>query len=123
MRRVVIAEDDADIRSLIEIAARRAGLEIVSTHGDGMSALAAARASDPDLLVLDVSMPEMTGLEVLQQLRAERDDTRPRALVVSASADEPSRSAGELAGADAYVTKPFTVRDLTSRLSDLAARQ
>ena len=121
-RRVVIADDDEDVRGLMEIAARRAGLEVVSTHGDGRAALAAALAEDPDLLMLDVMMPELTGLEVVRELRRRRGDDRPRVLLISAGTDAKAPSTGAQAGADEYVLKPFTVRDMVARLREWAER-
>lgn len=118
---VIIADDDPDIRGLLEIAARKAGLEIVSSHGDGASALASALANDPDLMLLDVAMPEMNGVDVARELRAARDDGRPRVLMVSASVDATSQAAGVAAGADDYVMKPFSLRVLVERLKSIVA--
>ncbi|MCI2959180.1 response regulator [Agromyces atrinae] len=119
--RVIIADDDPDIRGLLEIAARKAGLEIVSSHGDGASALASALANDPDLMLLDVAMPEMNGVDVARELRSARDDGRPRVLMVSASVDATSQAAGVAAGADDYVMKPFSLRVLVERLKSIVA--
>jgi len=113
---VVIADDDPDIRGLLEIAARRAELTIVSSHGEGGGALAATLDTDPDLLILDVSMPVMTGLEVVHELRASRHDGRPYVLLVSASVNPSALAAGKSAGADDYVMKPFTLSSLVERL-------
>ncbi len=121
-RRVIIADDDDDVRGLLEIAARKAGLEIVSSHAEGRSALESALSTDPDLLLLDVMMPELTGLDVVRAVRASRADGRPRVLLVSAGTDIGAPVSGAEAGADEYVLKPFTVRSMVERLRGWAER-
>jgi CheY-like chemotaxis protein len=70
---VVIADDDADIRALVRISAVRAGLNVVSEAADGDEALAAIRLLTPDLAILDVTMPGMSGLEICRAVRADLD--------------------------------------------------
>lgn len=115
-RRIIIADDDDDVRGLLEIAARKADLEIISSHAEGRTALESALATDPDLLLLDVMMPELTGLDVVRAVRAARSDGRPRVLLVSAGTDVGAPVTGAEAGADEYVLKPFTVRRIVERL-------
>lgn len=117
--RVVIADDDDDIRFLLETAARRAGFEIVGSYGDGVSALRAALDSAPELLLLDVSMPGLSGLEVLARVRAQETDVRAHAIIVSANANVVAQEAGEAAGADDYLTKPFSLASLVTRLREV----
>lgn len=114
--RVVIADDDDDIRFLLETAARRAGFEIVGSVGDGRSALEAALEREPEVLILDVSMPGLSGLEVLARVRAQERGDRVYIVIVSASADGVAQQAGEDAGADEYLTKPFSLAGLVARL-------
>jgi CheY-like chemotaxis protein len=114
---VVVADDDQDIRTLVGIAAQRAGLSVVASVGDGASALAAIRRERPDLAILDVSMPELTGLEVCRQARADGSNGDLRILLLSASVDEVSQEVGFAAGADHFLPKPFSPRDLTSWLA------
>lgn len=114
--RVVIADDDDDIRFLLETAARRAGFEIAGSFGDGRSALQAAFEHTPDVLILDISMPGLSGLEVLASVRAQEQGRRVHAVIVSASADGLTQQAGEDAGADEYLTKPFSLAGLVARL-------
>ena len=117
--RVVIADDDDDIRELLEVAAQRAGFELISAHGDGRSALTAAIDADADVALLDIAMPELTGIEVTEQLRGARTDGRPRIMLISASVEDSVLAAGRLAGADDVMAKPFSVRQLSERLRQL----
>ena len=114
---VVIADDDADIRALVRISALRAGLNVVSEAADGDEALAAIRLLTPDLAILDVTMPGMSGLEICRAVRADPALDRVQILLVSAAADETSIAAGMRAGAADYLSKPFSPRELASRLS------
>ncbi|WP_298459231.1 response regulator transcription factor [uncultured Cellulomonas sp.] len=118
-RRVVVADDDGDQRLLVEIAVRRAGHDVVASAVDGTEALAAARTWLPDLLVLDVAMPGMSGLEVCAALRADPRTAGVRVLLVTAAAGPAAVRAGSAAGADGYVVKPFRVRDLSARVAAL----
>ena len=114
---VVIADDDADIRALVRISAVRAGLDVVAEAGDGDEALAAIRRLVPELAILDVTMPGLTGLEICRLVRADSALDGVQVLLVSAAADETSIAAGMRAGAADYLSKPFSPRELASRLS------
>ncbi|MHB1171981.1 MAG: response regulator transcription factor [Lacisediminihabitans sp.] len=117
--RVIVADDDADIRALVGIAVRRAGLELIDMLGDGESAWHAIQSFTPDVVVLDVSMPGMTGVELCRLIRADARVSGIRVLLLSAAVDDASRQAGLDAGADEYLIKPFSPRDLVDRLSRL----
>lgn len=114
---VVVADDDADIRSLVAIAASRAGMEIVASVGDGAQALDAIKLHHPDLAILDVSMPELTGLDVCRGVREDPSLSDLRILLLSASVDEQSQSIGIDAGADYFLAKPFSPRELVAWLA------
>lgn len=114
---VVIADDDADIRALVRISAVRAGLNVVAEASDGDEALAAIRLLVPELAILDVTMPGLTGLEICRLVRADSALDGVQILLVSAAADETSIAAGMRAGAADYLSKPFSPRELASRLS------
>jgi DNA-binding response OmpR family regulator len=116
-RRVVIADDDADIRQLVRISATRAGLDVVADVGDGDAAWAAIREFAPDLAILDVAMPGLTGIEVCALVRADDGLAGVGVLLLSAAVDDASRAAGLAAGATDYLTKPFSRRDLASSLA------
>jgi len=117
MVRVVVADDDADIRALVAIAMRRAGIELVADVATGDAALAAIREHRPDIVILDVSMPGMTGLEVTAEIRADESLTGIRIFLLSAGVTEAAIQAGKDAGADEYLIKPFSPRELASRIS------
>jgi DNA-binding response OmpR family regulator len=114
---VVIADDDPDIRALVRISAVRAGLKVVAEAGDGDEALSAIRLLVPELAILDVTMPGLTGLEICRLVRADAALDGVQVLLVSAAADESSIAAGIRAGAADYLSKPFSPRELASRLS------
>lgn len=114
---VVIADDDADIRALVAISVKKAGLEIVANVEDGAAALAAIHKFAPDLAILDVSMPEMTGLQVVSAIRADSSVGDVRVVLLTASVDEHTRAVGAEVGADHFIAKPFSPRELTAFLA------
>jgi CheY-like chemotaxis protein len=114
---VVVADDDPDIRSLVSIAADRAGLRIVASVGDGAAALEAIRRTRPDLAILDIAMPELSGLEVCRQVRRDDPAGDLRIVLLSASVDAASQEVGIEAGADHFLMKPFSPRELTAWLA------
>jgi len=118
--RVVIADDDDDIRLLMEIAVRKAGMDLAWAAGDGPSALEAIRRVMPSLVVLDVSMPGLTGLDVCAAVRADPRCAGVKILVLSAGVDEASQQAALSAGADGFMAKPFSPKNLAIRLHSLA---
>jgi DNA-binding response OmpR family regulator len=119
--RVVVADDDSDIRALVAIAMRRAGLEIVAEVASGEAALDAIRELRPDMAVLDVSMPGMTGLEVTRVLKSEAELAGIRVFLLSAGATDAAVAAGLEAGADEYLTKPFSPRVLAAQVREVIA--
>jgi DNA-binding response OmpR family regulator len=121
--RVLVADDEDDIRALVALAVRKAGCEVVASVADGAAALDAARAELPDLAVLDVSMPGATGLEVCTALRADPATAVIHILLLSAGASLDDVAAGLAAGADAYLAKPFQVAGLVHQVRSLTARQ
>ncbi|MGY1623128.1 response regulator transcription factor [Geodermatophilus sp. SYSU D00965] len=119
--RVLVADDEDDIRALVCLAVRRAGGTVVADVADGTAALTAVRAESPDLAVLDVSMPGASGLEVCAALRAEPGTAAVPVLLLSAGASPDDVARGLAAGADAYLAKPFSVAGLVARIRDLTA--
>lgn len=116
-RRVVVADDDPDIRALVAISARKAGLDVVASVEDGEKAWVAIQEFTPDLAILDVAMPGMTGLEVCRLVRADPNLNNLPVLLLSAAVDEASREAGDEAGAHDYLAKPFSPRALVTWLT------
>jgi len=121
--RVLVADDEDDIRALVGLAVRKAGCSLVASVADGAAALESARAELPDLAVLDVSMPGATGLEVCAALRADPVTAGIGILLLSAGASLEDVAAGLAAGADAYLAKPFQVSGLVHQVQSLTARQ
>ena len=117
-RLVLVADDEEDILALVTTILERAGYEVVSVR-DGAEALTAVRDRRPDLAVLDISMPEVDGLEVLRRIRADADTSELPVLLLSAQAQEADVKLGFATGASAYVKKPFSPRDLTDRVDEL----
>jgi len=115
--RVVIADDDADIRDLVTLAVRRAGLDPVAVVPDGSAALAAILEHLPDLAILDIEMPGLNGLEVCRAVRAAEGTADLRIALLSASVDESERAKSLEAGADHFLTKPFSPRELIAWLA------
>jgi DNA-binding response OmpR family regulator len=121
--RVVVADDEDDIRALVCLAVAKAGGAVVNSVADGAAALAAVRTELPDLVVLDVSMPGATGLDVCTALRDEPATAWIRVLLLSAGASPDDVARGLAAGADAYLAKPFRVSGLVDQIRALLAGQ
>ena len=122
MSRVLVADDDADIRELVMFKLEQDGHEVVAV-GDGGAALAALQdARRPDLLLLDVMMPRRTGLEVLGELRQRTDMAHLPVILLTARAQEADVERGFSLGADDYIVKPFSPRELLSRVRNVLGR-
>jgi DNA-binding response OmpR family regulator len=118
LRRVLVVDDDDDIRLLLEELLRGAGYG-VETAEDGRVALRAFHASPPDLVVLDLSMPELDGFETLERLR---DLSDVPVILLTARGGEIDKVRGFRAGADDYVVKPFGRQELLARVEALLRR-
>ncbi|TDZ43729.1 putative transcriptional regulatory protein TcrX [Mycobacteroides franklinii] len=117
--RVLVVDDEESLAELITMALRYEGWEI-ATAADGMTAITAVREFNPDVVVLDVMLPDMSGLDVLGRLRALHPGT-PVLLLTAKDAVE-DRIAGLSAGGDDYVTKPFSLEEVVLRLRALLRR-
>jgi DNA-binding response OmpR family regulator len=116
--RILVVDDDADIRGLVAELLRRAGHEVVEAE-NGRAGLRALHSSPPDLVVLDVSMPELDGWQTLERIR---DLSDVPVLMLTARGNELERVRGLQAGADDYVTKPFGRQELVARVQALLRR-
>jgi CheY-like chemotaxis protein len=114
---VVCADDDPDILGLVRISVERAGLQLLASVSDGVAALDAIRSHVPDLAILDISMPELNGLDVCRAVRSDPALAEVRLVVLSASVDESARQVAIAAGADHFLSKPFSPRELTAWLA------
>ena len=119
-RLVLIADDDEDILALVRATIERSGHEVMSV-ADGAAALSAMAKRRPDLAVLDIAMPELDGLEVLRRLRADDEMRDLPVILLTAQAQAADVERGFATGASAYVRKPFSPRDLATRVDDLLA--
>ena len=119
--RVLLVDDEAVMRDLIRFSLAQAGLEVVEA-GDGVEALEKLNAFAPDLVVLDLMLPGMPGLELCQRLRSRADTARLPIIVVSAKSSATDKALGLAMGADDYITKPFSPRDLLMRAIALLPR-
>lgn len=120
--KVLIADDDADLRDLVTIAVEKAGSEVAAAVASGTEAWAVLQAEHIDLAVLDISMPGMTGLEVLQKARSDDALDGLTVLVITADGAPDLAERVQAAGADGLITKPFPVRDLVRFIRDAATR-
>ncbi|MGH3970778.1 MAG: response regulator transcription factor [Mycobacterium sp.] len=116
---VLVVDDESVLAEMVSMALRYEGWNI-DTAGDGASALAAARTHRPDVVVLDLMLPDMSGLDVLRKLR-EHNPQLPVLLLTAKDAVE-DRIAGLTAGGDDYVTKPFSLEEVVLRLRALLRR-
>jgi two-component system, OmpR family, response regulator len=116
--RILVVDDDPHIREVILIALRKAGMT-VSEASDGKAALTRFAADSPDLIVLDVGMPEFDGLEVCRRIRK---SSEVPILFLSARDEEIDRVLGLEIGGDDYVTKPFSPRELVARVNVILRR-
>ena len=120
MARILIADDEPNIVLALELLMKREGHEI-RTVGDGEAAIAAAKAFRPDLILLDVMMPRMDGFEVCERLRADPELKGAAIVMLTAKGREVEREKGLALGADLYITKPFSTRDVVQRVKEVLA--
>ncbi len=117
--RALVVDDEVTLSELLQMALRYEGWD-VRTAPDGQQALKAAREFDPDVIVLDIMMPDVDGLEVIRRLRA--DGRNMPVLFLSAKDSVDDRITGLTAGGDDYVTKPFSLEEVIARLRGLLRR-
>lgn len=116
--RILVAEDDPDIRDLVQLKLEAAAFDVVAV-ADGAVALARALADPPDLFILDVTMPGLTGLQLCEALRREPTTAAIPIILLTARAQEADIGRGLASGADEYVVKPFSPQDLLARVEAL----
>ena len=119
--RILVVDDEPDIVALVVYHLAKAGFRI-STASNGADALRIAQQDRPALIVLDLMLPGMSGLEVLEQLRADESGQDVAVLLLTARRDEPDRIKGLSSGADDYLTKPFSPQELVLRVRNIRRR-
>lgn len=118
---VLVADDDPNILLSLEFLLKQAGYA-VRVAADGEAVLSAVREAVPDLLLLDVMMPRRNGYDVCQTIRADRGLDGLRILMLTAKGRDVERDKGMALGADDYITKPFSTRDMLARVREMLAR-
>ncbi len=118
--RILIADDEEDIRDLVEFKLGQAGYDVTLVE-DGMAAWESFEADPPDLVVLDVMMPGLSGIDVLRRIRDTAGSSVPVLLLSARSRDDDVDTAFAV-GADDYVVKPFSPRELLHRVNGMLAR-
>ena len=121
MAKIVVADDDADIRDLVVFKLEQSGHDVVPV-GDGAAAVEACREVRPDLAVLDVMMPGMSGFEACRERRSDPVLADIPVILLTARAQETDIEQGFNVGADDYVVKPFSPRELASRVAAVLQR-
>lgn len=121
MKRVLVIEDDKDIVELVRYNLGKDGYQVAAS-GDGVTGLAQLRKSPPDILILDLMLPKLTGLEICKEVRKDMNLNRLPILILTAKGEEADRVVGLELGADDYVTKPFSPRELVARVKALLRR-
>jgi two-component system response regulator MtrA len=121
MAKIVVADDDVDVRMLVTMKLEHSGHDVVAVE-NGRQAVDACRDLRPDLMVLDLMMPGMSGLEACQAIRADSELAATPVILLTARAQETDVDAGMAVGADDYLTKPFSPRELATRVDALLSR-
>jgi len=119
--RILVVDDEPDITALVAYHLARAGYR-VSTASNGQEAIKAAREERPDVVVLDLMLPGVSGYEVLRELRRHPDTGDVGVILLTARREEADRIKGLSLGADDYLTKPFSPQELTLRVSAVLRR-
>jgi len=117
-KNILIIEDEADIREMLRLRLKKEGHDVLVADS-GEIGLAVARERRPDLILLDLMLPIMSGFEVLRKIKAERTIARTPIIIVSARGEESDIVVGLELGADDYVTKPFNMTILMARINAL----
>jgi len=121
MKRVLLIEDDRDIVELVRYNLEREGFQVASAM-DGASGLAQIRKTPPDILLLDLMLPKLSGLDICKEIRRDTTLNKLPILMLTARGEEADRVVGLEMGADDYVTKPFSPRELGARVKALLRR-
>ena len=120
-KKILVADDEPDVLQLVSMNLKNAGFNVLKAE-DGMSALTQARETLPALIVLDLMLPEMSGLEVCKVLKKENATAHIPIIMLTAKAEEVDRIVGLELGADDYLTKPFSPRELVLRVKSVMRR-
>jgi DNA-binding response OmpR family regulator len=120
MTKILIAEDDTDIRELVMISLKFAGYHVIPAV-DGQQAVDLTIAEKPDLIILDLQMPRLTGYEALEQIKNETEFVETPVVILSAKGQESEIQAGLERGAVQYILKPFAPDELIDKIKQIEA--
>ena len=121
MSKILIIDDEQDIVELLSYNLEKEGFSIVKTY-DGEAALELVRSQKPDLIILDLMLPKMNGIDVCRALRSNPETARLPIIMLTAKGDEVDKIIGLEIGADDYITKPFSVKELIARVRRILRR-
>lgn len=120
-QKILVVDDEADVIDMLSIGLRAAGFTVIAAE-NGAAALTKARAELPSLIILDLMLPQMSGLEVCKALKKEAPTSQIPIIMLTAKAEEVDKIVGLELGADDYVTKPFSPRELILRVKSVLRR-
>jgi len=120
-KRIAVVDDEADILELVSIHLNRAGFDVME-YGNAVTFLDALKGDVPDLVILDLMLPDIHGMEVCRMIRSSDSAADLPIIMLTAMVDEPDRVAGLEVGADDYVAKPFSPRELVARVKAVLRR-
>ncbi len=121
MTRVLVVDDDPEVVTLVEYKLNQQGFGVESA-GDGQQALDKVAADPPELILLDIMMPGLSGLDVLENLRSNGATVQIPVIMLTAKAQEDDVARGFSLGADDYIIKPFSLKELMSRINAVLTR-
>jgi phosphate regulon transcriptional regulator PhoB len=121
MKKILVVDDEKDIVELIEYNLKKEGFSVIQAY-DGESAVALAKKQKPDLLILDLMLPRMNGIDVCKAIRGNPATADLPIIMLTAKADELDKVLGLEIGADDYITKPFSVKELVARVRSILRR-
>ncbi|MBS3667780.1 response regulator transcription factor [Vreelandella boliviensis] len=122
MAKVLVVDDEPNIVLSLEFLMEQAGFEVVTAE-DGEQALASVNESQPDLLLLDISLPGISGFDVLERLRSEATTAQLPIIMLTAHGRDVEREKGMALGADDYITKPFSTQSLVEKVKALLSEE
>ena len=122
MKKILVIDDEEDIVDLISYNLKKEGFSIIKAY-DGEAALRLVKLQKPDLLILDLMLPRMSGIDVCKTIRSNPDSANLPIIMVTAKGDEIDKIIGLEIGADDYITKPFSIKELVARVRAVLRRQ
>lgn len=120
-KRIIIIEDERDIAELVAMRLKREGYDVETAH-DGLDGLRAVQASPPELVLLDLMLPSMPGVEVMKEIRDNPNTASVPVIMLTAKGEESDIVVGLHVGADDYITKPFSMSELVARIAAVLRR-